>query len=454
MCNLISLRHIEFSKDDHMPSMVGRLTCLETLSFFVVGPDKGGSIEELKCLNQLSGELTLNHLEEVRDKEEAKKSNLQRKTKIRTLQFEWSYGREVRCNDVEVLEGLEPHPNIEGITIQNYLGEKFPPWLLMMKIPSDGNSSRVFDNLVELMLRNCKWCEQLPMLGHLPRLKVLRISGMDKIRSIGNEFYGIGDGSTSNGVRPFPALKVLGFRYLKSLLEWKAAPVDERGETVVFSCLEELTIEECPLLTKIPLSDCSSLVRLRIEDCEEKLEIFRCEALTSVPEYFSEFHSLRRLRITECQSLSYFPKNILGGLTRLTFLQIGGFSEELDSFPYLNSIQELPSLETLWIYGDARGRIKSLPDQLQSLTTLKTLRIFRFNGMEALPEWLGNLSSLKYLSFWDCDNLKYLPTATAMRRLSKLTKISSCDCPFLRANCAKGSGSEWSKISHLPYIHI
>ncbi|KAF2296384.1 hypothetical protein GH714_037665 [Hevea brasiliensis] len=206
------------------------------------------------------------------------------------------------------------------------------------------------------------------MLGHLPRLKLLWISGMDKIRSIGNEFYGIGDGSTSNGVRPFPALKVLGFRSMKSLLELKATPV--------------------------------------------------------------------------------------GGLTRLRFLEIGGFSEELDSFPYLNSIQDLPSLEFLWIYGDIRGRIKSLPDQLQSLTTLKTLNIVYFNGMEALPEWLGNLSSLKYLGFWDCDNLKYLPTATAMRRLSKLTEIRIRGCPFLRANCAKGSGSEWSKISHLPYIHI
>ncbi|KAF2296396.1 hypothetical protein GH714_037738 [Hevea brasiliensis] len=171
MCNLISLMHIEFSKDDHMPSMVGRLTRLETLSLFVVGPDKG----------------------------------------------------------------------------VNYLGEKFPPWLLMMKIPSDGDSSRVFDNLVELMLRDCKWCEQLPMLGHLPRLKALWISGMDKIRSIGNEFYGIGDGSTSNGVRPFPALKVLGFSSMKSLLEWKAAPVDEGGETVVFSCLEEFTITNVPV---------------------------------------------------------------------------------------------------------------------------------------------------------------------------------------------------------------
>ncbi|KAF2296335.1 hypothetical protein GH714_037439 [Hevea brasiliensis] len=237
--------------------------------------------------------------------------------------------------------------------------------------PSGGDSSRAFDNLVALILQNCKWCEQLPMVGHLPRLKELRISGMDKIRSIGNEFYGIGDGSTSNGVRPFPALKVLALRSMKSLLEWKATPVDEGG-----------------------------------------------------------------------------------GLTRLRFLKIGGFSEELDSFPYLNSIQDLPSLEFLAIHGDVRGRIKSLPDQLQSLTTLKTLNIVYFNGMEALPEWLGNLSSLKYLGFLDCDNLKYLPTATAMRRLSKLTEIRIRDCPFLRENCAKGSGSEWSKISHLPYIHI
>ncbi|KAF2296408.1 hypothetical protein GH714_037787 [Hevea brasiliensis] len=301
-------------------------------------------------------ELRINHLEEVRDKEEAKKSNLQRKTKIRTLQFEWSDGREVGCNDVEVLEGLEPHPNMEGIRIENYLGEKFPPWLLMMKIPSDGDSSRVFDNLVAY------------------------VAGL----SIGNEFYGIGDGSTSNGVGPFPALKVLGFSSMKSLLEWKAAPVDEG----------------------------------------------------------------------ECQSLSYFPKNILGGLTRLRFLEIGGFSEELDSFPYLNSIQDLPSLEFLAIYGDARGRIKSLPDQLQSLTTLKGLHIHFFNGMEALPEWLGNLSSLKSLGLWDCDNLKYLPTATAMRLLSKLTRLRIGGCPFLRENCTKGSGSEWSKISHLPDIVI
>ncbi|KAF2319248.1 hypothetical protein GH714_014211 [Hevea brasiliensis] len=48
-----------------MPSKVGRLTSLERLSLFAVGTHRGGSIEELECLNQLSGELKIMYLEKV-----------------------------------------------------------------------------------------------------------------------------------------------------------------------------------------------------------------------------------------------------------------------------------------------------------------------------------------------------------------------------------------------------
>ncbi|KAF2296333.1 hypothetical protein GH714_037436 [Hevea brasiliensis] len=313
------MKDIVFDGDDHMPSMVGRLTCLETLPLFVVGPNRGGSIQELECLNQLSGKLEINHLEEVSDKEEAMKSNLQKKTKIKALRFTWSDGREITSNDEEVLEGLEPHPNIEIIEINNYLGEKFPSWLLMMKIPSDGDSFSVFDNLVEVRLYGCKWCEELPKLGHLYRLKVLLMHGMDRIRCTGNEFYGIDDGSTSNGVRPFPALKDLYFGSMKSLVEWKAPPVDEGGETVVFSCLEVLAIRKCPRLTKIPLSNRSSLVRLEIVDCEElsylfdelhsfssleKISIGGCSKLTCLPNGLNSFTSLEILNIFRCEALT------------------------------------------------------------------------------------------------------------------------------------------------------
>ncbi|KAF2319211.1 hypothetical protein GH714_013989 [Hevea brasiliensis] len=85
---------------------------------------------------------------------------------------------------------------------------------------------------------------------------------------------------------------------------------------------------------------------------------------------------------------------------------------------------------------------------------LNSLSIWDFNGVEALPEWLGNLSSLQSLEIWNCKNLKYLPRATDMQRLSKLRNLRIAYCSFLGANCAKGRGSEWPKISHIPDVRI
>ncbi|KAF2319257.1 hypothetical protein GH714_014270 [Hevea brasiliensis] len=146
ICNLISLRRIEFSYDRQMPSR---------LSFFAVGTDRRGSFGELECLNQLSGELNISYLEEVRNKEEAKKSNLREKTKLKALRFVWSFFERTSDNNEEMLEGLEPHSNIERIKVERYLGKKFPLWLYRMKILSEGDSFTVFDNLLELVLEDC-----------------------------------------------------------------------------------------------------------------------------------------------------------------------------------------------------------------------------------------------------------------------------------------------------------
>ncbi|KAF2319251.1 hypothetical protein GH714_014227 [Hevea brasiliensis] len=165
------LRYLDVSdtKIKVLPESITKLYNLQTLRFlrlslFAVGTDRGGSIEELECLNQLSGELEISYLEEVRNKEEAKKSNLQGKTKLKALhfrwRFEWNFERESNSNDEEVLEGLEPHSNIERIKVENYSGKKFPLWLYGMKILSEDDSFTVFDNLVELVLEKCEWCEE------------------------------------------------------------------------------------------------------------------------------------------------------------------------------------------------------------------------------------------------------------------------------------------------------
>ncbi|KAG5230722.1 Fom-2 family protein [Salix suchowensis] len=529
MRNLVSLRHLYFNDPELVPAEVRFLTLLQTLSYFVVGPDH--LIEELGYLNELKGELKIHKLEKVRDKEEAGKAKLCEK-RMNRLVLEWSDEGNSNVNNEGALEGLQPHPDLKSLTIKGYGGEKFPSWM----------STLQHNNLMVLRLKDCNKLRQLPTLGCLPRLKILEIKGMGAVQCIGNEFY---SSSGRAGVL-FPALKELTLSDMGALEELMA-PGGEGDQ--VFPCLEKLRIEECGKLKSIPICGLSSLVvfeilrcdelrylsgefhgftslqLFRIDDCKKlesipsiqhctslvQLEIHRCNELISIPGDFRElkyslnklvlvdcklgalpsglqccasleklwiencgelisidWHGLRQLpslvelSIIGCLSLSDFPEeNGIGSLTQLKRMAIGGFSGELEAFPagVLNSIQHLNlsgSLETLWVIG--WDELKSVPHQLQHLTALKSLFICRFEGEEfeeALPDWLGNLSSLRDLRIIRCKNLKYLPSSTAIQRLSKLKGLLIWDCPLLGENCRKEkNGCEWPKISHIPSISI
>ena len=60
----------------------------------------------------------------MKDKKEAKTANLARKIRVHKLGFHWSSERESN-NDEDVLEGLQPHPNLKSLEIVNFGGEKF-----------------------------------------------------------------------------------------------------------------------------------------------------------------------------------------------------------------------------------------------------------------------------------------------------------------------------------------
>ena len=105
----------------------------------------------------------------------------------------------------------------------------------------------LFQNLIHINLFWCKICEEVPILGHLPCLRVLEIKGMGKVRSIGSEFYSYSDGSYRNTTTLFLALRILKLKKMYSLKEWKdAKELTGAGEVLVFSCLEKLTLYECP----------------------------------------------------------------------------------------------------------------------------------------------------------------------------------------------------------------
>ena len=144
---LENLRHIYVDyayRIKRSPKDMGNLNCLRTLSFFMVGKGAGQQIKELGCLNQLSGELDIRNLENVRDQEVARSAKLAIRPKINRLRFYWSYRLDSKVNHLNeevVLEGLHPHENLKSLTIDGFSGKKFPSWMSH------------FDHLIEINLK-------------------------------------------------------------------------------------------------------------------------------------------------------------------------------------------------------------------------------------------------------------------------------------------------------------
>ena len=545
LSSLINLRHIYLDGVyiERMPKDLGRLTSLQTLQLFTVNPDAGCRIEELKHLNKLKGELDIYNLEHVRDKEEAKRANIIEKTKLYKLGFHWDIdsNREDRYdgeyNDEAVLEGLQPHQNLKSLSITGFKGKSFSSWMLTGRDVRDGS---LFDSLIDITLRLCSECEQVPPLGHLPCLRVLKIQGMNSVTSIGTQFYG--DGDHRNVF--FPSLRRLELEEMTKLEEWKEAE-EMTTESKVFPCLKELTIAECyklvsapshfPSLEKLQISKirsspfknitsklttlrslniydiseldflpmqllqnnmilkdlkifkcvdllyfspppfvpalCTSLRSLYIENCEnlralpvlpllEELVVYDCPNLKNLPDIkdvrhlvyestrlplscssisirdcpnlisipdLQDFHFLTKLEIINCRQLTCLPKGLT---TCLKSLSIGGFCEELDTFPSLDSISHLQtSLEDLTLIGWAKP--SSLPNEIQWFTFLRSLEIGEFDGMKALPKWLGNLSSLQKLRICNCKILMNLISIPDLRELHSFIELVIKKCPML-----------------------
>ncbi|XP_040967995.1 putative disease resistance protein At3g14460 [Gossypium hirsutum] len=566
-----------------------------------------GKFDELEALE-------IRHLRCVRNKQEANGANLHLKEKLCELKFDFIGSYSDKSEDV--MESLQPHSNLQSLTVSCYKGNSFPSWMLR---PVGDCGLFLLNNLMELSLFYCDNCESLPPLGQLQNLQFLNLKDLRKVKGMGNEFYcnqGIDD--MNMVIKVFPALKKFTLSGMEGLEEWTAMSATK---TIMFPCLEELNMWDCPLSKSVPLtgqylsleslgiSGCrtlskigdglstptclkeldlthlninsipdlkvfSSLQNLSIQSCNElevipitgkcssleslgilfckklskigdglststslkildlryclnlslipKLEgfsslqylsiqgcnelevlpitgrcsslenlcIFKCKKLSKIgdglstftylkdldlhncpnlkpitsldglssltelkldnvgegwscllPNMFRSNTSLRSLRILNLPDLIWNPDDSLGRLNCLGELTVGGFSEELEEFPFLSSSQYLSaSLRVLELIG--WEKLKSLPPQLQFLTALEDLRILEFQGIEALPEWLGNLSSLRRLHIGSCSKLMYLPSVDVMRSLSRLQEISIAYCPQLETRCERERGPE------------
>ncbi|EOY04639.1 LRR and NB-ARC domains-containing disease resistance protein, putative [Theobroma cacao] len=401
--NLISLRHIHFDHETLQPVEIGHLTSLQTLTMFIVGLEKGRLIEELKCLDELCGELKICKLERVRDKEEAMRANLLHKTKLCKLIFEWSSAKDSYGNTEEVLEGLRPHSNLHSLIIRNYAGENFPSWI----VRSVAGSSTLFllNNLMELELIECRRCKSLPTLGHLPSLKILKLKKLKSVKCITSEFY-YNNSSHGKGaaITLFPALEKFTLDHMTKLEEWAIA---DSATTTAFPCLEELNILWCPVLKSVPITrHPSSLRKLHIEWCEE---------LSNIAEELSASKCLKELIIEGCSELSSIPD--LEGFSSLVNLELV-HCDKLESLPLMGRCSTLQKFHI-----EECRKLIDIRDGLSCSTRLK-----RCEKLNKIGDALSKSPCLESLVIEDCG---YLSSVPRLDGLFSLKELIVCHCPQL-----------------------
>ncbi|KAK4425815.1 putative disease resistance protein RGA1 [Sesamum alatum] len=183
---LVNLRHLLNSGSGRssihfrFPQGFEKLTNLRTLHEFRVYSN-GNKLECLKGLNNLGGTLRILIGKDM-DEHEAEKADLTSKKFIRELKLHTWHAR------IQVLEALQPHPNLQ---ILHFRGFPFPKWI-----------TNNLTNLRGLTVNGTHMARpgiaySLPPLGKLPLLEYLKVDEWG-MQHVGHEFLGINETEPSN----------------------------------------------------------------------------------------------------------------------------------------------------------------------------------------------------------------------------------------------------------------
>ncbi|KAI8004999.1 putative disease resistance RPP13-like protein 1 [Camellia lanceoleosa] len=410
-----------------MPMMIGKLTSLQTLPFFIVGEDKDHKIEELGSLSKLRGKLMIYNLKQVKDKKETEKANISRKLNIHELRFCWDMleGHSTAedttsINHKDVLEGLKPHGSLKVLKLEKFKGQNFASWMM------SGRDAQLLQNSVKIELFECTGCEQVPPFGHLLHLEVIRMYRLSNLKRIGPEFCGghsvvnpdhdhdndgIISGNCSGAATTatakamavvFPTLRELHLENMPNIEEWCGLGVSSSSSdtTMLFPLLECLFIKNCPELTTIP----GHLLSLQELICGDNPNMHFPTHRPYLRIYGGSKTKMGVLLIDflekSSKTLRKLSSNISSGLpppsaasasasTSTSASATATIEEEVDDddTKYHPNPKHYPFLSLVSLTLLGWERVKYLPDQLQHLNTLRDLSI-KYFGLEALSEWL------------------------------------------------------------------
>uniref|UniRef100_A0ACD5ZGA7 Uncharacterized protein n=1 Tax=Avena sativa TaxID=4498 RepID=A0ACD5ZGA7_AVESA len=396
---MTSLRHLYTHgclKLKSMPPELGKLTKLQTLTYFVaaVNSPDCSDVAELEHLN-LGGQLELRWVDNVIEAE-AKVANLGNKKDLKQLALRWT-----SVVDSEVLSNFKPHYGLQALKIYSY----------------GGKCMGMLQNMVEIHLFNCE------------RLQVL---------------FRCGTSFT------FSKLKQLTLVRLLDLEIWWEINESQEGK-IIFPVLEKLFIRSCGKLIALPEA---TLVQ---EPCGgghrsvwspfpllEKLFLRYCRKLVALPEalllqepssggFLSAFPALKVLKLEDLESFQRWA-DAVGG-ERILFPRLEKLS--IEKCPKLIDLPEAPKLSVLQI-GDGEQELFHWVDRYLSSLTKLTLKLEHtettcgekcnsFFGSGALEPW-NYFVHLGVLTIDRCDVLVHWPEKVFHSLVSlKTLNITSCN---------------------------
>ncbi|KAH7688900.1 P-loop containing nucleoside triphosphate hydrolase protein [Dioscorea alata] len=323
LCRLYQLRVLKLPPPQILPSLFHNLINLqywhmhrahrkifaEGTLIYNVERERGYVISQVRNMNKLRGALSIRALENINNMEEAMKSKLKEKRHIKKLGLHWNDRVDVCQHHIqeEVVEGLQPHPNLKELLIDGYMGSKMPKWLMTLQ------------KLKKIELVHCRNWACLPAaLGLLPSLQRLYLYDIENITvecddsvtemysslerlelsSATVSFKGMSSSSlsssssslssssssltTSGGCRFFPRLQYLRLSSCDGV---------NGSHWLMSSALKQLYIMYSPGLDdQLPgcLYGLSSLTRLEL--CRAKIKTFPTEVMATL-------HALENLRL-------------------------------------------------------------------------------------------------------------------------------------------------------------
>ena len=249
--------------------------------------------------------------------------------------------------------------------------------------------------LETLAIGRCHWLVTLEEQMLPCKLKILKIQDCANLEEL------------PNGLQSLISLQELKLERCPKLISFP--------EAALSPLLRSLVLQNCPSLICFPNGELpTTLKHMRVEDCEN---------LESLPEGMMHHKSsstvskntccLEKLWIKNCSSLKFFPTGELP--STLELLCIWGCAN-------LESISEKMSPNgTALEYLDIRGypNLKFLPE---CLTSLKELHIEDCGGLECFPKRGLSTPNLMHLRIWRCVNLRSLPQQ--MKNLTSVHTLS------------------------------